>query len=113
MEINDQLVEGIRILNISGNIILEETLQLKEHVEPFIEDPDSKGLIFNCKEIDYIDSSGLGLIVSVYKSLKKLDKFFALSSLNSKTMEIFVLTRLNEILIITDSDEAALDSFKK
>jgi anti-anti-sigma factor len=112
MEITDKLFDGIRVIYISGNIILEETNQMKDYIEKYIEDPDLKGIIINCRNIDYIDSSGLGLIVSVYKTLKKSDKYFALSSLDAKTMEIFVLTRLNEILVIADSDEAALNSFK-
>lgn len=96
------------IVNIEGNIILEETETIKTFLEPLIESPDVKGIIINGAKVDYIDSSGLGLIVSMYKTLTKSDKKFALSELSDKTMEIFILTRLNEILVISDSDEAAM-----
>ena len=109
MKINSRVIDGVGIVYVSGNIVLEETNQLKAYMEPLTGKPDIKGLIVNCKKIDYIDSSGLGLIVSIYK---KLNKFFALTSLNSKTMEIFVLTRLHETLIIADTDDSAMASFK-
>ena len=112
MKINSRVIDGVGIVYVSGNIVLEETNQLKAYMEPLTGKPDIKGLIVNCKKIDYIDSSGLGLIVSIYKKLKELNKFFALTSLNSKTMEIFVLTRLHETLIIADTDDSAMASFK-
>jgi anti-sigma B factor antagonist len=99
------------IVNIEGNIILEETETIKTFIEPLIESPDINGIIINGSKVDYIDSSGLGLIVSMYKTLTKSDKKFALSEVSDKTMEIFILTRLNEILIISDSNEAAIERF--
>lgn len=111
MEISDKLVDQVRILYIDGNIILEETTQLKEYVEQYIEDPDLKGIVINCEKINYIDSSGLGLIVSIFKTLKKSEKHLALSCLSEKTMEIFILTKLDEIIMITPNDDQALASF--
>jgi len=100
------------IVNIEGNIILEETETIKTFLEPLIETPEIEGIILNGSKVDYIDSSGLGLIVSMYKTLTKSNKKFALSELSAKTMEIFILTRLNEILIISDSDEKAIEQIK-
>ena len=111
MEINSKVIDGVRIVYVSGNIILEETNKARAYLKQIIENPTLKGLIINCKKVEYIDSSGLGLIVSIYKTLKKRNKQFALSAMSNKAMEIFVLTRLNEILIIADSDESALESF--
>lgn len=111
MEISDKLVDQVRILYIDGNIILEETTQLKEYVEQYIEDPELKGIIINCEKINYIDSSGLGLIVSIFKTLKKSEKSLALSCLSEKTMEIFILTKLDEIIMLTPDDEQALARF--
>ncbi|MBT4290643.1 MAG: STAS domain-containing protein [Deltaproteobacteria bacterium] len=100
------------IVNIEGNIILEETETIKNFLEPLIETPEVKGIIINGSKVEYIDSSGLGLIVSMYKTLTKSNKKFALSELSAKTMEIFILTRLNEILIISDSDDNAIEQLK-
>jgi len=81
---------------------------LKDKVEEFIEDADLVGMILNCKNVKFIDSSGLGLIVSIYKTLIKREKKFALTNLNTRTMEIFILTKLDKILTITETDEEAI-----
>ena len=44
------------IVNIEGNIILEETEAIKTFIEPLIESPDIKGIIINGSKVDYIDS---------------------------------------------------------
>jgi anti-sigma B factor antagonist len=98
------------VLSVDGNIILEETATLKDKVEEFIENDDLAGIVLNCKNVKFIDSSGLGLIVSIYKTLTKRDKKFALTNLNQRTMEIFILTKLDKILTITETDEAAIEA---
>ncbi len=111
MEISSKLIDGIKIVFLSGNIVMDETGGMRSYMERSVENSAVKGIIINCKNIEYIDSSGLGLIVSIYKNLKRKDKYFALSALSRKTKEIFLLTRLNEILVIADTDESALESF--
>ena len=108
MKLSRRQVENFTIIDIEGNIILEETESIKSYIEPLVESPEISQIIINGSKVEYIDSSGLGLIVSIYKTLTKANKKFALSALSNKTMEIFILTRLNEILIIADDDEDAM-----
>jgi len=110
MKIEEKKENGFIVLSIDGNIVLEDTSKLKEKVEVYIEDESIKGIVMNCENVKFIDSSGLGLIVSIYKTLIKRERKFALSCLDSKTMEIFTLTKLDKILTLTDSDEAAMNA---
>ncbi|MCP4749320.1 MAG: STAS domain-containing protein [Proteobacteria bacterium] len=112
MKIEDRKLDDFVVLSVDGNIVLEDTVKLKEAVERHIEDSDLMGIIINCDDVKFIDSSGLGLLVSIYKTLIKRDKKFALTSLNNKTMEIFVLTKLDKILTIAETDQDALDKMK-
>jgi len=108
MKIEDKMDSNFAIISIEGNIVLEETAKLKSSVEGFIEDSNLKGIIMNCEDVHFIDSSGLGLIVSIYKTLLKGDRKFALTNLNDRTREIFILTKLDKILTITDSNSDAI-----
>ena len=112
MNLTDEKVDGNVILSIAGNIVLEDTTKLKDYVEQFIEDASVTGVIINCENVKFIDSSGLGLIVSIYKTLKKLDKKFALAALSERTMEIFTLTKLDNILTISKDNDSALKAFE-
>ncbi len=111
MDLVDKREDNYLILSVTGNIVLEDTTKLKECVEQYIEDATIEGIIINCENVKFIDSSGLGLIVSIYKTLKKLEKRFALSSLSDRTMEIFTLTKLDNILTITKDDATAKEAF--
>lgn len=108
MKIEDRVDNNFAILAIDGNIVLEETAKLKESVEVFVENANLTGIIMNCENVNFIDSSGLGLIVSIYKTLLKRERKFALTALNDRTKEIFILTKLDKILTLSDSDEEAL-----
>ncbi len=112
MEFKDRKEGDILIVSIDGNIVLEETTELKEYVEIHIEDQSLEGIIINCEKVHYIDSSGLGLIVSIYKTLKTRNRKFALAALKDRTMEVFTLTKLDKILTIADNDESAMENLK-
>lgn len=108
MKIEDRIESNFAILAIDGNIVLEDTAKLKETVEVFVENADLAGIIINCENVSFIDSSGLGLIVSIYKTLLKRERKFALTNLNDRTREIFILTKLDKILTLTETDEDAI-----
>ncbi len=112
METNTQLVDNIRIVFLEGNIVLEESSELRERLEPYIEESNADGIILNCEKVSYIDSSGLGLIVSIYKTLIKANKKFALSGLSKKNEDVFILTKLNNVLTIAETDQDALEAMK-
>ena len=113
MNLVDKREGDYLILAVTGNIVLEDTTKLKECVEQYIEDVAVTGIIINCENVKFIDSSGLGLIVSIFKTLKKMEKQFALTSLSERTMEIFTLTKLDNILTITKDDATAIEIFKR
>jgi len=112
METKTQIIDNIRVISLEGNIVLEETAELREAMEPFIEDNKTDGIILNCEKVSFIDSSGLGLIVSIYKTLMKTNRKFALSCLSKKNEDVFILTKLNNVLTITDTDQEALATMK-
>ncbi len=112
MEIKNQMKNDFAIISVIGNIVMEDTATLKEYVEKYIEEPEFKGIILDCKKVKFIDSSGLGLIVSIYKTLKNSNRKFALYGFSEKTIEIFVLTKLDTILTITDDVETAMKKAK-
>ncbi len=113
MDLTEKRDGNILIISVVGNIVLEDTTKLKGFVEKYIEDAEIEGIIINCENVSFIDSSGLGLIVSIYKTLKKMEKKFALTSLADRTMEIFTLTKLDNILTITKDDSSAMEVLKK
>ncbi len=108
MRLKETFNNGIGIVSLIGNLVPEETVELKSLIKPYLEDEKYVGLICNMDSVNHIDSSGVGVIVSIFKSLKRYNKKFALSGLNERNRELLNISKLDRFLIIAQNDELAL-----
>ncbi|MDH5751392.1 MAG: STAS domain-containing protein [Deltaproteobacteria bacterium] len=101
------LTDGVCVVSIEGNIALDGVNDAKTYLKPHLENDDVKGLVIDFGKVNFIDSSGIGLIVSIFKTMQQKQGKFALANLSKKNEEIFSITRLNKILQIFETvDEA-------
>ncbi len=110
MEFSHRVANKICVVSITGNIALDGVNEAKDYLKPLLEDPDLKGLLINFDQVNFIDSSGIGLIVSLFKTLQQREAKFGLSDLSKKNEEIFNITRLNKILDIYPSEAEGITS---
>ena len=101
---------GICIIAIEGNIALDGVNEAKEFLKPHVESDEIKGIVINFEKVNFIDSSGIGLIVSVFKTMQERSGSFAITNLSKKNEEIFTITRLNKILNIFPTEEEAISA---
>ncbi len=112
MNVQLETLDDIAIVKATGNISIDETKLFQDILAPIVESSTSKGIIFDCLEVNYIDSSGLGTIVSIYKTLKGQDKKFVLININQHIENLLGLTKLDQIITIEEDLEAAIAGFK-
>ena len=110
MQLEHKIENSICLLTIEGNLALDGVSEAKNYIKPFLSDNSIKGIVINFEKVNFIDSSGIGLVVSVYKTLQQRQAKVALSNLSKKNIEIFTMTRLDKILSIHDSQESAISS---
>ena len=96
------------LISIEGNIALDGVNEAKSYMKPHLDNPDINGLVINFDKVNFIDSSGIGLIVSIFKTMQQKEGKFALTNLSKKNEEIFSITRLNKILDIYPSEQEAI-----
>jgi anti-anti-sigma factor len=96
------------VIAIEGNIALDGVNEAKAFLKPHLDNPSIKGILINFEKVNFIDSSGIGLIVSIFKTMQQKDGRLALSNLSQKNMEIFTITRLNKILDIYGTESEGL-----
>jgi anti-anti-sigma factor len=113
MVFNHRVDKNICVVSIEGNIALDGVNEAKEYLRPLLENREVKGLLINFSQVNFIDSSGIGLIVSLFKTLQQREAKFALSNLSKKNEEIFTITRLNKILDIYPSEAEAMSAMLK
>ena len=103
-----RIEKEVCVVSIEGNIALDGVNEAKSYLKPHLDSPDVKGLVINFEKVNFIDSSGIGLIVSIFKTMQQKDGKFALSNLSKKNEEIFSITRLNRILNIHALEQDAI-----
>jgi len=107
-----RIEDGICLVSIEGNIALDGVNEAKAYLKPHLDSPDVNALVINFEKVNFIDSSGIGLIVSIFKTMQQKEGKFALSNLSKKNEEIFAITRLNKILEIFPTDNEAVSKLK-
>lgn len=112
MVFSHRIDNGVCVVSIEGNIALDGVNEAKAYLKPHLENPEVTGLVMNFEKVNFIDSSGIGLIVSIFKTMQQKEGRFALTNLSKKNEEIFSITRLNKILNIYETEDQAMEALK-
>jgi len=111
MEITVTEAKGVAILNLKGRLDLSSGSLLKEQVKKLFEEEEFN-VHLNLADVDFINSSGLGALVSIMKETRIRKGRLTLSNLASYVHEIFDITQLSHIFEIFVSQEEALNSYQ-
>jgi anti-sigma B factor antagonist len=111
MKIEMRTVGDVRILDCSGKITLGEgTMAVRNTVRDILKD-NGKKIILNLADVNYIDSSGIGELVSTYTTVTNSGGQLKLLSLTKKIHELLQITKLLTVFQVFDSEDAAVKSF--
>jgi anti-sigma B factor antagonist len=106
-------VGGVTIVDISGRIVLgEESAALRNLVCDLLS-KGQKRILFNLSDVNYIDSSGLGHLVSAFTSVRKQEGELKLLNLTKKVHDVLQITRLYTVFDIMDDEAVAVRSFSQ
>jgi anti-sigma B factor antagonist len=104
-------VGGVTIVDLSGKITLGEGgVTLREEVRKLVGEGQKK-IVLNLAGVNYIDSSGLGELVSAYTAVKNAGGELKLLNLTSKVRDLLVITKLVTVFDVKDDEAAAVSSF--
>ena len=105
-------VNGVTVLDLSGRITLGEgSVQLRDAIRGLIS-KGSKNILLNLGDVNYIDSSGLGELVSAFTTAKNQQAEVKLLNLTKKVHDLLQLTKLYTVFDIKDDEASAIASFK-
>jgi len=111
MTTSTRQVGGVTIVDVSGRIVLgEECSALRELVCDLLSKGQKK-ILFNLGDVNYIDSSGLGHLVSAFTSVRKREGKLKLLNLTNKVHDLMQITRLYTVFDIMDDEAVAIKSF--
>ena len=112
MKIDVRTVKDIQILDCSGKITLGEgTMTIRNTVRDILKNGGKK-IILNLGDVGYIDSSGIGELVSSYTTVTNNGRQFKLLNLTKKIQELLAITKLLTVFQVFDNEKDALAGFK-
>jgi len=100
----------ITLIEVEGQLIVGNRQELKQQVLEQLEGGDLK-FVIDFGGTGYIDSSGLGVLVSLSKKIREQGGELRLSSLNDDLRTLFELTKLDTLFRIADDKSQALEGF--
>ncbi len=103
-------MNGITIVQVEGELIVGNRQELKDKVLDRLESGDRRFLI-DFTSSSYIDSSGLGVLVSLSKKIREAGGALRLAGLNEDLRTLFELTKLDTLFQIADTRARALSDF--
>jgi anti-sigma B factor antagonist len=106
-------VDGVTVIAMDGRIVLgEESNALREKVKSLIAEGKKK-IVLNMDNITFIDSAGLGTLVSAHHSAKAQGSSLRLCHLGTKFTEVLQITKLMTIFDVYNTEAEAVASFSK
>jgi anti-sigma B factor antagonist len=111
MKIETRTVGDIKILDCSGKITLGEgTMTVRNTVRDVLKNGGKK-IILNLGDVSYIDSSGIGELVSTFTTVVNQGGQLKLLNLTKKIHELLQITKLLTVFQVFDSESVAIASF--
>jgi anti-sigma B factor antagonist len=101
---------NVVVVDVDGQLIVGNRQELKQKVLDELEKGERKFLI-DFARTGYIDSSGLGVLVSLSKKIREQTGELRLADLNDDLKTLFELTKLDTLFQIADNRDRGLESF--
>ena len=113
-ELNISELQGgdVTVLDMSGKITIGEgSVALRMAIRRLLEE-SKKRILLNLAGVNYIDSSGIGELVSSYTAINKEGGQLKLLNLTQKLQDLLTITKLLTVFDVYESESEALESFK-
>ena len=112
LNISERQVGDVTILDMDGKITIGEgSVALRTAIRRLLEEGKRK-ILLNLAKVGYIDSSGIGELVSSYTAINKENGALKLLNLTQKLQDLLTITKLLTVFDVYESEEEAMNSFK-
>jgi anti-sigma B factor antagonist len=112
LSIANNRMDGVTVVHLTGTIFFDDdSISLRIHVNDLLD--KNRQIVLDLGNVTRIDSSGLGTLVAVYVSARKVGGDIKLANLGNHIIEALRITRLVTVFEIFDRTEDAVASFNK
>ncbi len=113
MKASTRQIDGITIVDLSGRITLGEgSVVLRDTIKDLL-GKGQKKILLNLGDISYIDSSGIGELVSAFTSVRNQGGELKLLHLTKKVHDLLQITKLYTVFDVKDDEAGAIAAFSR
>src|ERR1700760_3725229 len=113
MKASTRQVDGVTIVDLSGRITLGEgSVVLRDSIKDLL-GKGQKKILLNLGDVSYIDSSGIGELVSAFTSVRNQGGDLKLLNLTKKVHDLLQITKLYTVFDVKDDEASAVASFAR
>ena len=113
VKIDTRKVGDVTVVDVSGRITLGEGSSAMRDILRDLTAQGNKKILLNLSEVSYIDSSGIGELVSAYTTVKNQGGELKLLNLTKKVHDLLQITKLYTVFDVKDDETAAVKAFSK
>ncbi len=111
MTIDTRSVNGVTVLDLHGKVTIGEgSREVRETIRELLKN-ENKNILMNLGDVSYVDSAGIGELVSSYTTVTNQGGQFKLLNLTKKIRELLAITKLLTVFDSFDDETAAVGSF--
>ena len=111
LTINQRQAGDVTILDLSGRITIGEgSVQLREAVKDLLDSGKNK-ILLNLGDVSYVDSSGIGELVSSYTTAANQGGQLKLLNLGKKIKDLLMITKLLTVFQTYEDEQEAIGSY--
>ena len=112
MKLSVRKTETVAILDVSGKLMGGPDADVFKETIRNLLDEGFKNVVVNMSQVPFINSTGLGILISAYTTLRKEDGVLKLANVTERIDSLLMITKLGTIFETYSSEEKAVDSFK-
>ena len=111
MKASNRQVDGVAVVDMSGRITLGEgSVVLRDTIRDLV-GKGQKKILLNLGDVTYIDSSGIGELVSAFTAVRREGGELKLLNLTKKVHDLLQITKLYTVFDIKDDEASAIKAF--
>ena len=113
LTLNTRRVNGVTVVDVSGRVTLGDgSTELRNAIRKILSE-GQKSILLNLAELTYLDSSGIGVLVSSFATLRSQQGQLKLIHLAGRVKDLLLITKLYTVFEVFDDEAVAIDSFSE
>lgn len=109
MRIHFETIHNHLVIKLNGELDHHTAEEIRDEIDKEIDNKNIKNIIFDLEDMDFMDSSGIGVVIGRYKKVHKLGGKAAVINMNNRVERIFKMSGLFNIVKKFENKKEALE----